>query len=349
MITGHPVRDRTHAERDQHVVRRRAGCRQRYGLPHPPPHSRKSFCWRAGTKKRSSSCSSTSSGKGEGSGHGNGANVPYGAYQAFGDLTLQWKDTLSPWTHYRRVLNLETAVARTSWQRKGVVYTQEAWVSIPDNILAVRITSARKGGISFTAALSRKEHATVQANKGALEITGQLPNGGQPGLRFAGALQVKTTGGRQVAENGAIRVENADECLLLFSAATDYNMNDYTQNGADPLPLVRQTLQRSSASCLRAAFPGTTAGLSSSVQPLPFPPRCNSTGHRYPFHTGTPGLLLRTPAGPAAACAVLQLRALPADRIFPPRRPSSQFTGPLGAPNTKHPGTATTTSISTCK
>ncbi|MGN7720582.1 glycosyl hydrolase family 95 catalytic domain-containing protein [Chitinophaga sp. 22620] len=192
--------------------------------------------------------------KGEGSGHGNGANVPYGAYQAFGDLTLQWKDTLSPWTHYRRVLNLETAVARTSWQRKGVVYTQEAWVSIPDNILAVRITSARKGGISFTAALSRKEHATVQANKGALEITGQLPNGGQPGLRFAGALQVKTTGGRQVAENGAIRVENADECLLLFSAATDYNMNDYTQNGADPLPLVRQTLQRSSARAYAQLF-----------------------------------------------------------------------------------------------
>ena len=93
--------------------------------------------------------------KGEGSGHGNGANVPYGAYQTLGDLTLRWKDTLSSWTAYRRSLDLESAVARTTWQRNGIVYTQEAWTSIPDNILAIRIKGSRKGGISFTAALSR--------------------------------------------------------------------------------------------------------------------------------------------------------------------------------------------------
>ncbi len=185
--------------------------------------------------------------RGEGSGHGSGANVPYGAFQTLGDLTLRWKDTLSPWTAYRRSLDLETAVARTTWQRNGIVYTQEAWTSIPDNILAVRIRSSRKGGISFTAALSRKEHATVQAENGRLEMQGQLPNGGKPGLKFAGVLQVKTTGGKQTTAGDAIQVENADECLLLFSAATDYNMNDYTQPLDDPLPRVLQTVEHAAA------------------------------------------------------------------------------------------------------
>lgn len=181
--------------------------------------------------------------KGEGSGHGNGANVPYGAYQTLGDLTLRWKDTLSSWTAYRRSLDLESAVARTTWQRNGIVYTQEAWTSIPDNILAIRIKGSRKGGISFTAALSRKEHASVQAKNGRLEMQGQLPNGSKPGLQFAGVLQVKTTGGKQTIADDAIQVENADECLLLFSAATDYNMNDYTQPLSDPLPRVLQTVE----------------------------------------------------------------------------------------------------------
>lgn len=181
--------------------------------------------------------------KGKGSGRGRGANVPYGAFQVLGDLQLLWKDSLSAWTNYQRTLDLEKAVATTTWQRDGVTYKQEAWISIPANILAIKITASRKGKISLSATLSRKEFASVKVQKNRIIMQGQLPNGDKPGMRYAAALQVKTSGGTQTAADKNIQIENADECLLLFSAGTDYNVADYTIKKADPIAGVLNTLQ----------------------------------------------------------------------------------------------------------
>lgn len=186
--------------------------------------------------------------KGAGSGRGRGANVPYGAYQTLGDIFIRWQDTVTPYHHYKRALNLETAVATTSWQRNGVTYTQEVWTSIPSNTLAVKISASRKGKLSFTLALNRKEHAKTTAAPGVITMTGQLPNGTAPGMRFAAAMQVKTSGGRQTLTDSTITVSQADECILLFTAATDYNIADYTKKGNDPVPAVQRTLKKAAAS-----------------------------------------------------------------------------------------------------
>lgn len=181
--------------------------------------------------------------KGEGSGHGNGANVPFGAYQVLGDLHLRWKDSITAWSNYQRTLDLEKAVATTTWQRDGVTYKQEAWISIPANILAIKITASKKGKISLTTMLSRKEFAKVSVQKGRILMQGQLPNGNKPGMRYAAALQVKSNGGKQTLTDKDIQIENADECLLLFSAATDYNITDFATRKGDPLPVVLSTVQ----------------------------------------------------------------------------------------------------------
>ncbi|MRG47482.1 glycoside hydrolase family 95 protein [Chitinophaga sp. SYP-B3965] len=185
--------------------------------------------------------------KGEGSGRGSGAKKPFGAYQVLGDLQLLWKDSLASWTNYQRTLDLEKAVATTTWQKDGVTYKQEAWISIPANILAIKISASRKGMISLSASLSRKEFASVTVQKDHIIMQGQLPNGDKPGMHYASALQVKTSGGTKTTTDKNIQIENADECLLLFSAATDYNVADYTKPKADPLPGVLNTLQSAAA------------------------------------------------------------------------------------------------------
>lgn len=185
--------------------------------------------------------------KGQGSAHGSGAKAPYGAYQVLGSLELQWQDSITPWSRYRRVLNLENAVATTTWERNGITYRQEAFTSIPGNFLAVRISASQKGKISFTASLRRNENAAFRVKKGTIEMYGQLPNGEQPGLKYASALQLRTSGGKQVITDNAIRIEHADECLLLFSAATDYNHTDYTKRGPAPEPAVQATLKKAAA------------------------------------------------------------------------------------------------------
>ncbi len=181
--------------------------------------------------------------KGEGSGHGNGANVPFGAYQVLGDLHLRWKDSITAWSNYQRTLDLEKAVAVTTWQRDGVTYKQEAWISIPANILVIKITASKKGKISLSTTLSRKEFAKVVIQKDRILMQGQLPNGNRPGMRYAAALQVKSNGGKQIISEKDIQIENADECLLLFSAATDYNITNYATRKGDPLPGVISTVQ----------------------------------------------------------------------------------------------------------
>ena len=181
--------------------------------------------------------------KGEGSGHGNGANVPFGAYQVLGDLHLRWKDSITAWSNYQRTLDLEKAVAITTWQRDGVTYKQEAWISIPANILVIKITASKKGKISLSTTLSRKEFAKVVVQKDRILMQGQLPNGNKPGMRYAAALQVKSNGGKQIISEKDIQIENADECLLLFSAATDYNITNYATRKGDPLPGVISTVQ----------------------------------------------------------------------------------------------------------
>ncbi|SIO52575.1 glycosyl hydrolase family 95 catalytic domain-containing protein [Chitinophaga niabensis] len=181
--------------------------------------------------------------KGEGSGHGNGANVPFGAYQVLGDLHLRWKDSITSWSNYQRTLDLEKAVATTTWQRDGVTYKQEAWISIPANILAIKITASKKGKISLSTTLSRKEYAKVSVQKDRILMQGQLPNGNRPGMRYAAALQVKSNGGKQLITDKDIQIENADECLLIFSAATDYNVSNYVTRKGDPLPGVLSTVQ----------------------------------------------------------------------------------------------------------
>jgi alpha-L-fucosidase 2 len=176
--------------------------------------------------------------KGPGSGNGNGANVAYGCYQILGTLALQWKDTVPPYRNYKRILDLENGTATTTWTRNGTTYTQQAWVSMTDQVVMIRLSASGKGKISFRTTLERKENATITANGTSLTMNGQLPNGNQPGMRFAGVLQVKAKGGKTTTADTHLVVDNADECVLVFSAGTDYNIDDYTVRGKDPLPVV---------------------------------------------------------------------------------------------------------------
>jgi alpha-L-fucosidase 2 len=69
-----------------------------------------------------------------------------------------------------------------------------------------------------------------------------LPNGKEAGLRFAAGLQVQANGGKKSIKGTEIEVVNADECILLWTAATDYNIADYSKRGADPVQVVKNNL-----------------------------------------------------------------------------------------------------------
>lgn len=163
---------------------------------------------------------------GAGSGRGRGARHPYGAYQVLGNLRLNFArkgdDTTA--RDYRRELDLSEAVARVTYKRGGVRYRREAFVSTPDQVFVLRLTADKPAAISFDARLDRPERfATVVSGADGLLMTGQLDDGagGTGGVRYAARLRALNRGGRVMADNGVVRVRDADEVMLLVAAATD--------------------------------------------------------------------------------------------------------------------------------
>ena len=87
-------------------------------------------------------------------------------YQTLGDLMLQFPETKEV-ENYRRDLNLDTAIATTSYTAGGVRFTREAFASPVDGVIVVRLTADKPGQISFTAGLKTPHKATVEARSTA--------------------------------------------------------------------------------------------------------------------------------------------------------------------------------------
>jgi alpha-L-fucosidase 2 len=162
--------------------------------------------------------------QGKGSGRGRGANVPFGCYQVLGNLHLEFEPSSAPVTSYRRELDLATAAARVRFQRDGVTWTREHFVSAPDEVFVSRLSADRAGALSFTVRLDRPERFTTSAS-GPHEflMTGTLNDGrGGPGVTYVARLRVLARGGTVAVEGDALRITRADEVVLLLAAATDY-------------------------------------------------------------------------------------------------------------------------------
>lgn len=162
---------------------------------------------------------------GAGSGQGRGANVPYGSYQLLGHLRLTFMhaSASAPATNYVRTLDLAEALARMVYTQNGVTFTREAFVSQPGEAFLLRLTADRPGQIAFDARLERPERAKASTAAGGLELRGQLNDGhnGERGVRYAARLAVRNRGGTVTAEGDVVRVRDADEVVLLVTAATD--------------------------------------------------------------------------------------------------------------------------------
>ncbi|MFO1488339.1 MAG: glycoside hydrolase family 95 protein [Verrucomicrobiota bacterium] len=70
-------------------------------------------------------------------------------YQPFGDLRLTFPGHDSA-TGYRRELNLDDAIATTTYRIGKVEFKREAFASYPDRVIVVRLTASKPGQINFT-------------------------------------------------------------------------------------------------------------------------------------------------------------------------------------------------------
>jgi alpha-L-fucosidase 2 len=165
-------------------------------------------------------------------------------YQSLGSLALHF-EAAGTASDYRHELNLDTAIAATTYRQGGVRYTREVFASPVDQVLVVRLAADVPGRVSFTAQLrgSRNEAHSNYATDyfrmdgwggDGLVVRGKSADylGIAGTLRYVARLRAIPRGGEMKVEEDSLVVRGADEVLLLVAAAT--NFVDYTDVSGDP-------------------------------------------------------------------------------------------------------------------
>ncbi|MBL0885169.1 glycosyl hydrolase family 95 catalytic domain-containing protein [Myceligenerans indicum] len=168
----------------------------------------------------------------------------FGAYQTFGDLHLDMADQ-TPYSGYRRELDIAEGVAAVSYTHNGVHHTREYFASNPGDVIVGRLGADQPGEVSFTLRYSspRSDFSATAAN-GRLTIRGTLADNG---MVFESQVQVLADGGAVSSDGDTVTVTGADSATLVLGAGTDYADTYPTYRGTDPHAAVTSAVDAASA------------------------------------------------------------------------------------------------------
>lgn len=137
-------------------------------------------------------------------------------FQPVGDLVLDFGHTGSD---YRRELDLETAIAKTTYTSGGVKYTREYFASYPDNVIVIRISADASGKVNFSASLTTPHTNKSIKNVGsdALTLDATINS-----IKFQTRFVVKADGGKVSAGSGSVKVEGANSAYIILNTGTNF-------------------------------------------------------------------------------------------------------------------------------
>jgi alpha-L-fucosidase 2 len=161
------------------------------------------------------------------------------SFQGLGELLLDIK-VEGLVEGYRRSLDLSTAVASTEYTVGDVGFRRAVTVSVPDDVVVVRLSADKQGSISL--AMSARRDPKKQQEKTELRGKNEIVMSGRTlqanyrsnrdfknndGMHWAAHYRVVPQGGTLSKGEGKdgplIHVKNANEVVIYITGATDYN------------------------------------------------------------------------------------------------------------------------------
>lgn len=142
------------------------------------------------------------------------------------------------YTNYYRELDISKAISKVTYEINGVKYTREYFVSHPDQIMAVKLTSSKKGALTFDVKYNSLLKYKIATSKQTLQINGYAPIHAEPsyrksdnpvifdetkGTRFTTLAKIKNTDGSIVTTDSTLGVKDATEAVIYVSIATSFN------------------------------------------------------------------------------------------------------------------------------
>jgi len=166
------------------------------------------------------------------------------AYQPIGDLLLDFKDNENV-TDYYRELDMETGVVKVTYKVGDTKYSREAFMSYPDHVMVVRLTSDKPGKISVDARFASPYLEKVAVQKGKLvmsgtwkgplpknELSSLIANVDGTGLKYQTTLLAFPEGGEQKAGDSKLAIANATSVTFILTSATSFK--NYADISGDP-------------------------------------------------------------------------------------------------------------------
>lgn len=155
-------------------------------------------------------------------------------FQTVGSLNLNFEGHKN-FSNYKRELDIEKAIAKTTYVVNAVTYTREAFVSFSERVIIIHLKADKKACISFSANYT-SPHSIKSfriSNSKELEIAGATSNheGVKSSIQFKGITRVKMDGGKLEKTDTSLIVRNANEAIIFISIATNFNSyNDVSGN-----------------------------------------------------------------------------------------------------------------------
>lgn len=166
---------------------------------------------------------------------------PYNqSYQPLGELQIEMMH-VDKVEQYVRTLDMQKGVATVSYVVNGVTYKRTAFVSYPNQMMAIQFESSEPGKLNFTATVSGAHQRSLQVTKSLLEAKGKAPAHVDPsyldvenpiiyaetpdgkGMNYASFVKAMNTGGTVSVSQQGIKVSKASKVVLFITARTSYN------------------------------------------------------------------------------------------------------------------------------
>lgn len=166
------------------------------------------------------------------------------AFQNIGDFTLDFNN-LKEIRNYYRELDIEKAIATTTFTSGGINFKREVFASIPDHVIVIKLSSDHKNALNFKAKFNselKKNVKAIDANTLQMGGISSTLDGIQGQVKFNALAKLMTKGGKtQILESG-ISVSNAHEVMILISIAT--NFTDYKNLNTDEVAKARKYIEQ---------------------------------------------------------------------------------------------------------
>jgi alpha-L-fucosidase 2 len=170
---------------------------------------------------------------------GNPQSVQF--YQAMAQLNINYGHELAKAGNYQRILNMDSALVKVSYQLDGVNYQRTIFASYPDQVIVVRLTADQKGKINLSnwfTSLQNTATTRVEGDEIIMEgsTISEKPNEVilPPTMKWQSKIKIIPEGGSLTSEGDKLILTGADAATIILAGATNWvNWNDVSANAKE--------------------------------------------------------------------------------------------------------------------